>query len=286
MSLSRYIEHCDDPARACPEAVANRICRELDKAENRVDSAVSFERFRTALEAVEGSSGKARASMDWIESFAVKTPFELEQVTGAFVKLRSDGMDPTRGLLRTLGDAAAAAGKPLMRAVEAMTGAVSGDNRGLADFGIEARAVEGGKIRYEYEVGGETKIAEAMAADGAQIRQVLGGILDAKYRMRPAAAHPSSVKKFGGAMAEESKTFAGMLGNLADQWARFRNMVMASGLFDFLKGRLGALLDTLDRMAAGKLGGWLLSELRGMEAGALLEWRRMAMERVAVRGPR
>ena len=215
-----------------------------------VDSAASFERFRTALETVEGSSGKARASMDWIESFVVKTPFELEQVTGAFVKLRSDGMDPARGLLRTLGDAAAATGKPLMQAAEAMAGAMSGDNEGLEAFGIEARAAEGGKIRYEYTVGGETKIAEAMAADGAQIRQVLGGILDAKYRMRPAAAHPSSAKKFGGAMAQESKTFMGMLGNLAEQWVRFQRMVMASGLFDFLKGRLGALLDTLDRMAA------------------------------------
>ena len=231
-----------------------------------VDSAASFERYRTALEAVEGSSGKARASMDWIENFAVKTPFEMDQVTDAFVKLRSDGMDPTRGLLRTLGDASAAAGKPLMQAVEAMTGAVSGDNEGLAEFGIEARAVEGGKIRYEVEVGGETQIAEAMAADGAQIRQVLSGILDAK---------------FGGAMAEESKTFMGMLGNLADQWARFRNLVMASGLFDFLKGRLGEALP----WAAGKLGGWLPSVQRGMEAGGLLEWRRLAMERVAVRGP-
>ena len=264
------------------------------------------------------------------ESFAVKTPFELEQVTGAFVKLRSDGMDPTRGLLSTLGDAAAATGKPLTQAVEAMAGAVSGDNEGLEEFGIEARSIEGGKIRYEYELGGETKIAEAMAADGAQIRQVLGGILDIKYRMRPAAPHPSSAKKFGGAMAQESKTFMGMLGNLTDQWARFQRMVMASGLFDFLKGRLGALLDSLDRMAAdgslqriaeqvgtrivaafraaeeaigqlwpwverigkalswaaGKLGGWPPSEPRGMEAGELLEWRRMAMERVAVSGPR
>ena len=222
-----------------------------------VDSAASFERFRMALEAVEGSSGKARASMDWISDFAVTTPFDLEQVTGAFVKLRSGGMDPARGLLRTLGDAAAATGKPLMQAVEAMTGAVRGDNEGLEDFGIQAQDAEGGKIRYEYEVGGETKIAEAMAGDRAQIRQVLSGILDAKYRMRPAAAHPSSAKKFGGAMAEESKTFMGMLGNLAEQWKRFRNMVMASGLFDWLTGRLGRLLDTLDRMAAsGELQQW------------------------------
>ena len=54
-------------------------------------------------------------------------------------------------------------------------------------------------------------------------------------------------------MAEESKTFMGMMGNLADQWARFRNLVMASGLFDFLKGRLGEALS----WAAGKLGGRL-----------------------------
>ena len=207
-----------------------------------VDSAASFERFRTALETVEGSSGKARSSMDWISSFAVKTPFELEQVRDAFVKLRSDGMDPTQGLLHVLGDASAATGKPLMQAVAAMAGAMSGDNGGLKEFGIEARAAEGGlpgqqtgKIRYEYTVDGETKAAEAMAGDRAQIQQVLGGILDVK---------------FGGAMAEESKTFMGMLGNLADQWTRFRNMVMASGAFDFLKGRLRALLDTLDRMAA------------------------------------
>ena len=73
--------------------------------------------------------------------------------------------------------------------------------------------------------------------------------------------------------AKESKTFMGMLGNLADQWARFRNMVMASGLFDFLKGRLGEALS----WAADKLGGWLRSEQRGMEAGALLMWRRMVM---------
>ena len=207
-----------------------------------VDSAASFERFRTALETVEGSSGKARASMDWISSFAVKTPFELEQVTGAFVRLRSDGMDPTQGLLHTLGDASAATGKPLMQAVAAMAGAVSGDNEGLEEFGIQARAAEGGKIRYEYTVDGETKVAEAMAADGAQIQQVLSGILEVK---------------FGGAMAEESKTFMGMLGNLTEQWTRFQNMVMASGLFDWLTGRLGRLLDTLDRMAAsGELQQW------------------------------
>ncbi len=85
------------------------------------------------------------------------------------------------------------------------------------------------------------------------------------------AAHPLSAKKFGGAMAKESKSFMGMLGNLADQWARLRNMVMASGLFDFLKGRLGALLDTLDRMAAGWTRSYVGRRLIGCWSGA--GWR-------------
>ena len=46
-----------------------------------VDTAPQFEDFRTTLETIEGASEEAKASMDWIDAFAVKTPFELEQVS-------------------------------------------------------------------------------------------------------------------------------------------------------------------------------------------------------------
>ena len=77
-----------------------------------VDPVAEFERFETVLTTIEGSSEKARESMNWIDDFAVKTPFQLGQVTDAFVKLRAYGMDPTDGLLCDLGDASAAMGKP------------------------------------------------------------------------------------------------------------------------------------------------------------------------------
>ena len=201
-----------------------------------VDTAASFERYRTILESVEGSSEKARASMDWISDFAVKTPFELEQVNEAFVRLRTYGMDPTKGLLRDLGDASSAMGKPLMQAVEAIADAVTGENERLKEFGIKARAVEGGKFRYEYTVDGETRFAEALADDRAQIQQVLRGIF--------------ADRGFTGSMEKQSKIWEGMVSNLLDQWTRFQQMVMQSGAFDYLKGRLRALLDTIDRMAA------------------------------------
>ena len=230
-----------------------------------IDTAASFERFQTILETIEGSSEKARQSMDWISDFAVKTPFDLDQVTDAFVKLRAYGLDPTGGLLRTLGDTASAMGKPIMQAVEAIADAVTGENERLKEFGIKARAVKGGKFRYEYTVDGETRFAEALADDRAQIQQVLSGIFDLK---------------FSGAMQKQSKTFSGLVSNLMDQWTRFQQMVMASGAFEYLKDRLRALLDTINRMAADgslqelaeRIGRGLVGAFQVAERAARMLW--------------
>ena len=199
-----------------------------------VTTASDFERYQTILETVEGSSIKAKRSMDWISRFAVKTPFELDQVTDAFVKLRAYGLDPTDGLLRSLGDTASAMGKPIMQAVEAIADAVTGENERLKEFGVKART-KGDTITYEYTVKGETKTVQADARNRAEIQKVLTGIFDSK---------------FAGAMGKQSKTFAGMLSNLGDQWTRFQLLVMKSGVFDFVKGKLSGLLGRIDKMAA------------------------------------
>ena len=216
-----------------------------------VQTAIDFEQFETTLTTIEGTSEKARASMKWIEDFAAKTPFDLAKVTGAFVKLRSYGLDPTGGLLRSLGDAAAGMSKPVIQAVEAIADAVTGENERLKEFGIKARA-DGGKFRYEYTVDGETRIAEALADDRAAIQKTLTDILDLK---------------FGGGMAAKSKTFEGMWSNLGDQWTRFQNVVMGSGLFDKLKLKLSGALDKLNAMS---------------ESGALQKWAKDIGEKLSL----
>jgi len=97
-----------------------------------------FEKFTTVLETTEGSAAAARQAMAWVQDFAVSTPYELDQVTAAFVQLRAYGLDPTNGLLRTLGDTSAAMGKDVMQAVEAVADAVTGENERLKEFGIQA----------------------------------------------------------------------------------------------------------------------------------------------------
>lgn len=207
-----------------------------------VDVAAEFERFETVLLTTEGSADKARDAMNWISGFASKTPYDLATVTEAFVKMRAYGLDPTEGLLQTLGDTSAAMGKDVIQAVEAMADAVNGENERLKEFGIKA-AKEGNKIVYTYT-----------DAAGKQMRQVV----DANNRaMITSTLQAIFNEKYAGAMDNLSKTWGGMLSNVGDQWTRFANMVMEAGVFDFLKDQLGGALDQLNAWAAdGTMKAW------------------------------
>lgn len=199
-----------------------------------IDTAATFEQYEATLKIVEGSSTKAKASMDWISNFAVKTPYELNDVTEAFVRLRSYGLDPTNGLLMTLGDTSSAMGKPLMQSVEAIADAVTGQNERLREFGVTA-STAGNVISYEYTAkDGTTKVLQALKGDRAQIQKVLSGIWNEKY---------------AGAQNAQSKTFIGIMSNLSDQWVRFQQMVMSSGVFEHIKSKIQGVLTKIDQMA-------------------------------------
>lgn len=222
-----------------------------------VDVAADFEKFRTILETTEGSAEKAQASMDWISAFAAKTPYDLNTVTDAFVKLRAYGLNPTNGLLATLGDTSAAMGKDVMQAVEAIADAVTGENERLKEFGVRASKA-GGKITYEYtNKAGEQQTATVDADNRAAIQATLEAIFNEKY---------------AGQMKKLSATWGGMVSNIGDQWTRFANMVMDSGVFADMKSRLGEVLGQLDAWAedgtlkryAEEVGGrirWVIAEV-------------------------
>ena len=222
-----------------------------------VDVAADFEKFRTILETTEGSAAKAQASMDWISDFAAKTPYDLNTVTDSFVKLRAYGLDPTNGLLATLGDTSAAMGKDVMQAVEAIADAVTGENERLKEFGVRASKA-GGKITYEYtNKAGEQQTATVDADNRAAIQATLEAIFNEKY---------------AGQMEKLSATWGGMVSNIGDQWTRFANMVMDSGVFADMKSRLGEVLGQLNAWAkdgtlkryAEEVGGkirWVIGEV-------------------------
>lgn len=199
-----------------------------------VGTSAQFEKFQTVLETIEGSSAKAKASMDWVAEFAAKTPYELNGVTDAFVKLKAYGIDPQTGALRSAGDAAAAMGKPLEQAVEALADAMTGENERLKEFGITTEKA-GDNIVYRWQQNGKAMVATAKKNSRDQIQAVIQGIWNSRY---------------GGAMDKLSSTWDGMWSNLQDTLTKFYKMIGDAGIFNELKGELAGVLSTLDQMAA------------------------------------
>lgn len=190
----------------------------LSTVQDFTKTSMQFEKFETVLKTIEGSSKKAQASMDWISKFAANTPYQLEQVTESFVKLKAYGLDAAKDL-RTLGDTASAMGKPMMQAVEAMADAVVGENERLKEFGIKAKK-QGNEIAYNWvTASGEAKHI-VVKNNQAIIESTLLAIFNSKYT---------------GAMESQSKTLAGMLSNIQDNYTKFQKNIMDGGLYAYLK---------------------------------------------------
>ena len=207
-----------------------------------VDTSKEFEKFGAILKTTEGSAVGAQKALGWVANFAQTTPYEVAEVTEAFVKLRAYGMDPTHKtakdgttLLKTLGNTAAAMGKPLSQAVEAIADAVTGENERLKEFGIKA-SKQGQEITYSYTAAGKQMTATANINSRAMIEATLAGIWN---------------KKYAGAMDELSKTWAGITSNISDAWTGFQVKVGNAGVFESLKGILGRVLGYINELSSG-----------------------------------
>lgn len=195
------------------------------------ETGAQFERMEATLRIIEGSAEKARQSMDWVVGFAETTPYQLGEVTDAFVRMRAYGLDPMDGSLRAVGDAAAAMGKTIMDGVEAIADASTGENERLKEFGITAETA-GDRITYYWQQNGE-RMSRTVSKNAGEITAALTDIFNAR---------------FAGAMLEQAKTFDGLMSNIGDRWTAFQRMVSDKGWFDFVKGQAGDFIDLFDRM--------------------------------------
>ena len=199
----------------------------------------NVEKFRTTLQILEGSQEKTKKSLAWIGEFAATTPFQLGEVQDAFVKMKAYGIDPIKGdVLRTLGDTAAAMGKDVMQAVEALADAQTGENERLKEFGIKASTV-GQQITYEYTdvLTKQNRFVSVNKKNRAEITKTLTAIMKSNY---------------GGVMEKQSATLLGLWSNIKDYYTRFRLMVMgdagSGGPFEKIKEKVKEFKETLDRL--------------------------------------
>lgn len=215
-----------------------------------IGTTAQFEAFETTLVTIEGSAEKARASMDWIARFARSTPYDVAQVTEAFIRLKSYGIDPVAdGTLNKLGDTASAMGKTLMDSVEMYADASTMQFERLKSFGITA-SQEGNKVTFTWSQNGKD-LTKTLTKSGDEIRRFL---LD------------NFGQRFNGAMLRQSKTWSGMMSNLGDAWQDFQLRIGRGGFFESVKNRLANLLDYIGELDEnGTLDRWSKSLSNGFK---------------------
>lgn len=220
--------------------------------------ASQFEQYSLVLETVEGSNAKAKKSMAWVQDFAERTPYELDEVMSAFVKLKTYGIDPMAGTMQSAGDAAAAMGKEYIGAIEAVADAQTGEFERLKEFGLTTEAV-GNRVRIKYVKNGKEMVRE-VNKNSTEIRGAILGIWDTLY---------------GGAMEKQAGSFAGIINNLKDQWTKFLLAVANGGIFEKVKGKLAEWAAKIDQMAKdGRLEAWAerISDRLGEWFDKTVEW--------------
>jgi hypothetical protein len=116
-----------------------------------VNAAADFETLNTSLETVfKGNKQAAKEAFDQITDFTSKTPFQLEEVAGGFLKLKNLGLDPSIDSLRSYGNTASGLGKSLDQMIEAVADASVGEFERLKEFGIKAKS-EGDNVAFTFQ---------------------------------------------------------------------------------------------------------------------------------------
>ncbi len=192
-----------------------------------------FDVLNSALITITGSSAKAENEFDWIKSFAAETPYSLSEVTKAFIKLKTLGLDASKESLTSYGNTASAMGKSLDQMIEAVADASTGEFERLKEFGIRAKK-EGDDVSLTFQ--GVTKTIKNSSEEIGRYLTEIGN------------------NNFAGAMTERAKTLDGAISNLGDSWDElFRtiNKNNAGGLiFDSVKLATGAITEMISLLNA------------------------------------
>jgi uncharacterized protein YukE len=173
-----------------------------------------FDRLNASLKTVTGSMQAAALASAGLRKFAAETPYELQDVTDAFIRLRSLGLDASERSLRSYGNTAAAMGKPIMQFIEAVADASTGEFERLKEFGIKA-SKQGDEIAFTFQ-GVTTKVKN----NATDIVNYLRGIGETQ---------------FATGMADQMDTIDGKLSNLSDTLSNFVDFLGNLGIRDALK---------------------------------------------------
>jgi hypothetical protein len=197
-----------------------------------LQTAAEFEGLRQQLKNILGDAGKAEQAFGGIKKVAASTPFELQEVTKAFIDLKVRGVEPTDEKLTALGDLSSTFGHSITDMTESIAAAARGELDSVEKFGVAADTLKDGRIALSFK------------GQRVEIERTAEAVTDALVEF--------------GKMDGVTGAMAGQVGTLNGQWSNFKDAmataideaVTASGALDEAKGLLGDLTGSADGAAS------------------------------------
>ncbi len=194
-----------------------------------VDTITKFERLEASLKTVTGSAEKAAQAFKHIQDFTSKTPFQLHEVTSAFIKLKSLGLKPSEAALKSYGNTAIAMGKSLDQMIEAVADATTGEFERLKEFGIKART-QGEQVTFTFQ-----GISTTVGKNAAEIEGYLRSIGEVQ---------------FAGAIEAKANTLVTSIARMKDAFSKLVKAIGDSGLTDLLIKLANGISWLINKMTA------------------------------------
>lgn len=172
----------------------------VDWGKQIIATTADFQKFTAMLKVALGSASAANSAMNMISDFAAKPPFQVDEVTAAFVKLANRGIVPTAAELTKMGDLAASQGKSFDQLTEAILDAMTGEFERMKEFGIKAKK-SGDEVQLSFK--GVTTVVK-----------------NNEEAIKRAVLEMGNMAGVAGSMEEVSKTMGGAISNMTDAFTR------------------------------------------------------------------
>jgi len=177
-----------------------------------INTNVEAQKLGAQLKSVTGSAKAGAKAFADIKEFAATTPFELNNVTQAYIKLKAAGIEPTNAVMKSVGNLAAANSTTIAQAAGAITKA----NKGLTE-----------------ELGSQLNITSQTTAKTVKLT-VQGVETEVKRGGQNISNFLLGIgeTKFASGMEDQMQTVGGKLSNLSDATTNFQVKIGEGGLND------------------------------------------------------
>ncbi|HAG52438.1 MAG TPA: hypothetical protein DCL21_01490 [Alphaproteobacteria bacterium] len=189
-----------------------------------IQTNTEFQTLSSSLTVVEKDADKAAIILTKLDSLATQTPYALQSLTEAWIKLRALGLKPSEEALLSYGNTSSAMGKDIMQFIEAIADSTTFEFERLKEFGIKAKQ-QGDEVSFTFQ-----GITTTVKKNSEDIEKYLRNIGETT---------------FAGAMIQQMDTIAGATSNLGDNFARIQRTVGEAGFNEALQGLYSSISEVV-----------------------------------------